>query len=117
MVSQGEIYWVDFEEPTGSTPGYRRPALIIQNNVFNASRLPTVLVCPITSNLRYAKEPGSILLDAREANLPVASVVQCTGLTAIDRAMIGERIGALSERRTRTVIEAVNLLIEPREVD
>lgn len=117
MVRQGEVYWVDFDEPAGSSPTYRRPAVVIQNNVLNESRLPTVLVCPLTSNLRYAREPGSVALAAGEAGLPVESVIQTTGLTAVDRDMIGERLGVLSMRRVRTVIAAIIRLIEPLEPD
>jgi mRNA interferase MazF len=54
VIRQGEIYWVDFGEPIGSMPGFERPCVIVQNSVFNASGIATVIVAAITSNLRLA---------------------------------------------------------------
>lgn len=34
---RGDIWWVDFGEPLGSEPGWRRPAVIVQDNDFNNS--------------------------------------------------------------------------------
>ena len=28
----GEIWWVDFQEPRGSTPAFVRPGIVVQNN-------------------------------------------------------------------------------------
>ena len=42
-IKQGDIYWVDFGIPKGSEPGYRHPHVVIQNNVFNESKINTVL--------------------------------------------------------------------------
>ncbi|MDO8673685.1 MAG: type II toxin-antitoxin system PemK/MazF family toxin, partial [Dehalococcoidia bacterium] len=54
VIDQGDIYWIDLEEPLGSEPGYRHPHVVIQNNAFNRSRINTVVVCPLTSNLKRA---------------------------------------------------------------
>ena len=115
MVKQGEVYWVDFGEPQGSGVGYRRPAVIVQNNLANESLVPTVIVCPVTSNLRYSRVPGCVTLDAGEANLPYPSLVRAVDIIAIDKKALEEPIGKLGQRRTRAVIEAIKALIEPRE--
>ena len=60
VIRQGEIYWVELEEPTGSEPGYSHPHVIVQNNVFNSSRMRTVILCPLTSNLRRGQDPGNV---------------------------------------------------------
>jgi mRNA interferase MazF len=75
VIQQGDIYWIELEEPTGSEPGYSHPHVVVQNNVFNASRINTVIVCALTSNLRRAQAPGNVLLEKGEANLPKESVV------------------------------------------
>ena len=51
---RGEVWWASLPEPTGSGPGARRPVLIVQANEFNASRIHTVIVAVITSNLRLS---------------------------------------------------------------
>ncbi len=69
MINQGDIFWVELDEPTGSSPGYRHPHVVIQNNVFNRSRINTVVVCALTSNLQRAAAPGNVLLEPGEADL------------------------------------------------
>jgi len=44
VINQGDIYWIELEEPSGSSPGYSHPHVVIQNNVFNQSRIHTVVV-------------------------------------------------------------------------
>ena len=75
VINQGDIFWIDLDELVGSAPGYRHPHVVIQNNVFNSSRINTAVVCALTSNLTRAKAPGNVLLDADEAGLTKQSVV------------------------------------------
>ena len=117
VIRQGDVFWVDAGEPVGSSPGFRRPYVVIQNNVFNASRIGTVLVCALTTNLRRADAPGNVLLQEGEANLPRASVANVSQILTVDKATLVERIGELSERRVREILAGVCLAIEPREVD
>jgi len=63
VINQGDVYWVELEEPLGSEPGYRHPHVVIQNNVFNHSRINTVVVCVLISNRKRAEAPGNILLE------------------------------------------------------
>jgi mRNA interferase MazF len=79
VIKQGEIYWVDLAEPKGSEPGYRHPHIVIQNNLFNDSRINTIVVCSLTSNLNRAKAPGNVMLNKGEANLSKQSVVNISG--------------------------------------
>ncbi len=50
VISQGDIFWIKLDEPSGSEPGYKRPFVIVQSNLFNRSRIGTVVVCALTSN-------------------------------------------------------------------
>lgn len=117
VISQGDVYWVDLGEPTGSEPGYRHPHVVIQNNVFNRSQIRTVVVCALTSNLKRADAPGNVLLENGEANLPRQSVVNVSQVFTVDKAYLGEYIGTLSARRVREILSGVKLVIEPREPD
>ncbi|MBI2941715.1 MAG: type II toxin-antitoxin system PemK/MazF family toxin [Chloroflexi bacterium] len=114
-VSQGEVFWVDFGEPSGSEPGYRRRCVVVQNDVFNRSRLATVIVCALTSTLRLAARPGNISLLAGEGNLPAASIANVTQVFTVDRSALGDRIGALSRQRVREIVAGIRLVLEPRE--
>ena len=115
-IKQGDIYWVDLGIPKGSEPGYRHPHVVIQNNVYNISKINTVVVCALTSNLRRAAAPGNVLLKEGEANLPKDSVVNISQIITVDKSDLIEKIGSLSLSRMKQVIEGVKLLLEPREV-
>jgi mRNA interferase MazF len=117
VIKQGDIYWVELSEPTGSEPGYSHPHVVIQNNVFNASRINTTIVCALTSNLKRVQSPGNVLLGAGEGNLPKQSVVVVSQIFTVDKKQLGEYIGALSLRRTNQILAGIQLLTEPRDID
>ena len=117
MINQGDIFWIDLDEPSGSEPGYRHPHVVIQNNVFNRSRINTVVVCALTSNLKRATAPGNVLLEPREANLPEQSVVNVSQIFTVDKSQLYEKIGTLSSRRVREILDGIGLLLEPRELE
>jgi mRNA interferase MazF len=115
VISQGDIYWINLEEPVGSEPGFRHPHVVIQNNLFNRSRIDTVVVCLLTSNLRLAKAPGNVFLEKGEGNLAKQSVVNISQIYTVDKSDLVEWIGALSEKRVRQILDGVRLLTEPRD--
>jgi mRNA interferase MazF len=115
-LTQGDVFWADIKEPTGTSPGYTRPYVLIQNNMFNRSRIRTVVTCALTTNLRRAQDPGNVLLFPGEANLPEQSVVNVSQMAAVDKRRLRDRISTLSEGRMRESLRGINLLLEPKEV-
>ena len=111
MVSRGELWWVDFGEPDGSAPGYRRPAVVVSSDRFNLSRLATVVVAAVTSNLRLAQAPGNVALDSDSSGLPKESVVSVSQLLTIDRSLLDERAGVLSGSLMRAVDNGLRLVL------
>lgn len=116
VIHQGDIFWVELDEPTGSEPGYSHPHVVIQNNVFNASRINTVIVCALSSNLKRAQSPGNVLLEPGEGGLSKQSVVLASQIFTIDKSHLGEQIGSLSVRRIRQILDGISLIIEPRDI-
>ena len=104
MIRQGDVFWL-----------HRHPHVVVQNNVFNQSKIQTVVVCALTSNLQRAAAPGNVLLRRGEANLPKRSVVNIPQLFTVDKTQLSERIGTLSSQRLREILEGMVLLLEPRE--
>ena len=117
MINQGDIFWIDLDEPSDSEPGHRHPHVVVQNNVFNRSRINTVVVCALTSNLKRAAAPGNVLLEPKEANLPKQSVVNTSQIFTVDKSQLGEKIGSLSSRRVHEILDGIGLLLEPRELE
>ncbi len=114
VIKQGEIYWVDLADPKGSEPGYRHPHIVIQNNLFNDSRINTAVVCSLTSNLNRAKAPGNVMLNKGEANLSKQSVVNISQIFTVNKADLIEKIGQVSEKRMLEILDGIKLLTEPR---
>jgi mRNA interferase MazF len=102
-VRRGDIWWADMGEPAGSIPGFRRPVLIVQDDLLNESRLQTVMVVPLTSNLRRSEAAGNALLQPRETGLDRPSVALVCQVMTIERAWLSERVGNLSQRGLRRV--------------
>jgi len=115
VINQGDIYWVELEEPSGSEPGYRHPHVVIQNNLFNRSQFRTVVVLALTSNLKRAGAPGNVLLEKGEAKLPKQSVVNVSQIFTVDKSQLDEHIGTLSPERVREILNGIELVLEPRE--
>jgi mRNA interferase MazF len=116
-INQGDIFWVDLGEPSGSGPGYRHPHVVVQNNLFNRSRISTVVVCTLTSNLRRAEAPGNVLLHEGEANVPRRSVVNISQIVTVDKGQLDEKIGTVSAARLREILDGIKLLLEPAALE
>ncbi len=114
-IKQGDIFWIDLDDPEGSEPGYRHPHVVIQNNIFNKSRINTVVVCALTSNLKRAEAPGNVLLKKGEGNLPKDSVANISQIISVNKSDLVQKIGSLSSSKINLIIDGVKLLIEPRE--
>jgi mRNA interferase MazF len=113
IIRQGDIFWVNLGSPKGSEPGYRHPHVVIQNDVFNASRINTVVVCALTTNLRRAQAPGNVTSNKEEANLAKKSVVNISQVLTVNKSDLKDKIGSLSSERTKEIIDGIKLLVEP----
>jgi mRNA interferase MazF len=111
VVSQGDVFWASLPDATGSGPGFRRPVAVVQGDAFNASRLATVVVVPLTSNLRWASAPGNVLLAATRTGLPRDSVANVSQIVAIDRSLLTERVGHLSGDELELVLAGIDLVL------
>lgn len=116
IIRQGDVCWIDLGEPEGSEPGYRHPHVVVQNNVFNHSRISTVVVCALTSNLKRADVPGNVLLKKGEAGLKKDSVVNISQVVTVNKSDLIERIGTLPPARVKQIVAGLKLLIEPRDI-
>jgi mRNA interferase MazF len=103
-INRGDLFWVGQDDQRGPVPGYPHPHVVVQDDVFNHSRITTVVVCALTSNLRRANGPGNVLLEAGEGNLIKRSVVVVSQVSSIEKASLGERIGSLPDARVEQIL-------------
>ena len=102
-MNRGDVFWAELGEPLGAEPGFRRPVLIIQSDSFNLSRLATVIVMSLTSNMLLKKIPGCVFLSAAETGLPKDSIANATQLRTLDRERLDEHVGQLDGAVMMTV--------------
>jgi mRNA interferase MazF len=113
VIQQGDVLWVRFPPARGSGPAGRRPAVVMQHDRFNRSRLATTVVVAITSNPRCAALPGNVRLRRDEAGLARPSVVNVTQVATVDRADLAGRLGRLSSARLGEVWQGLQLVLAP----
>ena len=112
VIKRGEIWWASLGEPRiGSEPGYRRPILVLQANPFNESKIQTVVVAIITSNLRLEAAPGNCLLKKRESQLSRDSVINLSQIITVNKSCLTDKVSKLSSSTMSDVNTGVCLVL------
>lgn len=111
VISQGDIWWADIPEPVGSGPGFRRPVVVVQGDSLNRSRIATILCVPLTSNLTWASAPGNVALSPAMTGLPKESVANVSQLVALDRTLLSERTGKLSQAKLDLILRGIDVVL------
>ena len=111
VISQGEIWWADLPNPTGSGPGFRRPVVIVQGDSLNRSRIATVVCIPLTSNVKWAKAPGNVMLSPRLTGLSKDSVANVSQIVSLDKSLLTERTGKLSRAQFALVLSGIDVVL------
>lgn len=111
MIAQGDVWWTDLADPSGSEPGFRRPVVVVQSDAFNRSAVRTVVAVPLTSNLRWADAPGNVRLSARVTGLPRESVANVSQIVTVDKATLTEQIGKLSAPKLGLVLAGIDVVL------
>ncbi len=110
-MERGTVWWAQLPEPVASGPGYRRPVAIIQSNPFNRSRISTVIVLVLTSNIRLADAPGNVFIPSSESGLPKDSVANVSQVLTVDKSILTEKCGRLPPRAMKAIDEGLRLVL------
>ncbi|MCH9828105.1 MAG: type II toxin-antitoxin system PemK/MazF family toxin [Gammaproteobacteria bacterium] len=110
-MKRGEVWWASLPEPTGSGPGFRRPVLVVQANPFNSSKISTVVVVVVTSNLALAAAPGNVRITKSDSGLPKASVLNVSQILTLDRSLLTARIKSLPGKVMEQINEGLQLVL------
>jgi mRNA interferase MazF len=108
---RGDIWWADFGIPFGSESGFRRPVLIMQSDAFNKSKLNTIVVIPLTTNLILANAPGNVFIEKDESGLSKDSVVVVSQINAIDRDRLIERVSTINRTMLNEVEYGIKMVL------
>jgi mRNA interferase MazF len=85
--------------------------LIIQADSFNRSRIRTVIVAVITSNLNLADAPGNVFLASSVSELPKDSVINVSQLLTLDKSYLTGIAGKISNRLQSEVELGLKLVL------
>jgi mRNA interferase MazF len=110
-VEQGDVWWADLPEPTGSGPGLRRPVIVVQGNPLNRSRIATVVCVPLTSNMVWTGAPGNVALASKITGLPKDSVANVSQIIALDRSLLTERVGRLGTKPRAQILHGIDIML------
>lgn len=103
-IDRGDIHWLQPDPEAEPGVGVAHPHVVIQDDVFNHSRVATVVVCALTTNMRRANEPGNVLLDEGEAGLQKRSVAVVSQVSSVARDSLGDFVGTLSAVRVEQIL-------------
>lgn len=112
VIAQGEVWWADLPEPAGSGPGLRRPVVVAQGDPMNRSAIATVVVVPLTSNVKWATAPGNVLLPPAATGLPKESVANVSQIVAVDKALLSERVGKLPKAKFELILSGIDTILD-----
>lgn len=110
-MNRGEVWWASLPQPTGSGPGFRRPVLVIQSNAFTQSKISTVVVAVITSNLALENAPGNVRISKSESGLGKPSVINISQIITIDKSLLTEKVKTLSGTVLEHVEDGLRLIL------
>lgn len=111
-MNRGELWWADLAEPQGSEPGSRRPVLIVQDDLLTRSKLQSVMVAPVTSNVLRARARGNVLLGTAQSGLSRDSVVLVCQVMTVDKRCLTELVGALPRRVMEQIDDGLRLTLD-----
>lgn len=106
-MTRGELWWVDFGVPVGSVAGFRRPAVILQADEYNATQLNTIVVVPFSSNLMLADYSPNVYVESSDSGLNKDSVAIIPLVTALDRICFKDFISKLPDSVMEEIHNAV----------
>ncbi len=108
-ISRGDIWWADHSEPSGSSPGFRRPIVVVQGDSLNRSLITTVICVPLTSNMQWADAPGNVSLSSVLTGLPKDSVANVSQIITLGKSSLTDRVGKLPANKTELILSGIDI--------
>jgi mRNA interferase MazF len=94
----GDIHWVELPDAGGREQAGRRPAIVMQDDVY-AGNLPTTIVIPLSSAMAALRFPGTASVKATQSSgLRTDSVALVFQIRAIDRSRVKAALGSISDQ-------------------
>lgn len=105
---RGDVYLVNLDPTLGKEIKKTRPAVVVQNNVFNRYS-PLAIVCPITSTLILGIT--KVLVEAGQSGLDHNSTILAQQIRCIDKQRLVKKLGSLDEETIAEVDTALKVVV------
>lgn len=107
---RGDVWLANLNPTQGSEQAGIRPVIIFQNNL--VSRFSTtVIVIPLTSNLRRAELPICLKISQGNGGLTQDSVALCFQMRVLDKGRLIRKLGELESKNIRDIENIVLLTL------
>ena len=110
-VHQSEIWLANLNPQKGSEPGKVRPVVVLQTNDLNEGH-PSVIICPITSNVLPSAELLRVHLHPGQTGLEVDSDVLIDQIRAIDCTRLIQKLGSIDNEALGQIKENIRLVLD-----
>lgn len=108
-MKKGEIYFADLNPVIGHEQGNYRPVIILQNSILNKN-LSTVVIAPITKNLKAKGHLTTHFLKKQSSKLAHDSVILLHQITTIDKQRLTNRVSTLNQTDIQSVMEQLKFV-------
>lgn len=95
-MNQGDLYLANLNPIVGHEQAGLRPVLILQSGILN-EKLNTIVIVPLTSNLKYDHLLTTFLIKKEWSHLSKDSVALLHHIRAIDKIRLKKKIGTLND--------------------
>lgn len=111
MFKKYDIVFANFNPKKWHTQAWLRPCIIIQNNIFNLNA-PTLIVIPLTSNLKAPFPSEFIIKASKENGLTENSRFLWSQIITIDKDFIIKKIWKLEEVYYEKLRNALKIVLD-----
>ena len=108
-IKQFEIWLANLNPAKGTEPAKVRPVVIVQTDLLNESH-PSLLICPITTNVLTESELLRVHLD--KGQLEVVSDILVDQIRAIDKKRLISKLGELTRIQADRLGENIKIVLD-----
>jgi len=108
---KGDVFFCNLDPTFGYEQAGTRPVVVLQNNIAN-EKLNTLMVAPLTSNLKAKEYLLTVFVEAKSSGLPKDSVILLFQVRTVDKRRLERRIAHLDDRIMQQVEEALHIAFD-----
>lgn len=106
QLKRGQVWLANLDPTQGSEQAGIRPVIIFQNDIVSQFSTTTITI-PLTTNMRRASLPISLMISRGDGGLLQDSVALCFQLRVLDKKRLIKRLGQLSPKTIARLEEVV----------